>query len=119
MSANNKFVRGESNHELVVRDAREMVRFAAEPVLPGDTIKAQVLRASRELKLDYGTTRRAWYGLAGAEIYPTIYNAWLALIEFRHRALRTSPWATRPNVRPADGNVETLRGHRKANCSSS
>lgn len=70
-----------------------MVRWAATPVEPGTGIKAQIRNAAAELHLDYGTVKRAWYGIAGAEIYPVIYNAWLALVKRRHDQLANSPWA--------------------------
>lgn len=49
-------------------EARDMVRRAAEPVRPGETIKAQMRRAERAL--GYASTERwrvraAWYGEAG------------------------------------------------------
>ena len=97
MSANHEFccdaTRGEP-------DVREMVRWAATPVIPGTGIKAQIRNAAEALHLDYGTVRRAWYGYGGPDIYPVIYNAWLALVQRRHAAMRDSPWSFPPQPRP-------------------
>lgn len=105
MSANHPFERQNqcaAQKEQVVRDAEQMVKWAAEPVVPGELVKAQIRNASENLQLDFGTVRRAWYRLSGPEIYPTIYNAWAALIERRSVQLRASPWAATPHS-PAPG----------------
>ncbi len=94
MSANNWFEDFDSREQLVL-EAQRMVRWAAEPVEPGESIGAQVLKASRELRLHYGVVRRAWYRLSGPEIYPTIRAAHIALVERRHTELlrqQQSPW---------------------------
>jgi hypothetical protein len=85
VSANQEFWCGAVSKEQAVLDAERMVKFAAEPVLPGELVKGQIRNASNALQLDYGTVRRAWYGLAGPDIYPVIYNAWARLVELRAR----------------------------------
>lgn len=78
-----------SEHELcaeqtaktnLVLEAQRMVRFAAEPVKPGQSIGAQILKAAETLQLPHGVIWRAWYRRAGPEIYPTIHEAWGALL---------------------------------------
>src|SRR3990167_1380792 len=91
MSANHQFACGAVSKEQAVLDAERMVKFAAEPVIPGEMVKGQIRNASDALQLDFGTVRRAWYRLSGPEIYPAIYNAWAALIERRSKQL-SSPW---------------------------
>src|SRR3990167_3512328 len=91
MSANHQFACGAVSKEQAVLDAERMVKFAAEPVIPGELVKGQIRNASDALQLDFGTVRRAWYRLSGPEIYPTIYNAWAALIERRAKQIN-SPW---------------------------
>ena len=91
MSANQQFACGAVSKEQAVLDAERMVKFAAEPVIPGELVKGQIRNASERLQLDFGTVRRAWYRLSGPEIYPTIYNAWAALIERRSKQI-SSPW---------------------------
>ena len=88
MSLYELFLCGAASIEQLVQDAQQKVRWAAEPVIPGESIGAQILKASRELRLDHGLTRRVWYGLGvGPVTYPTVYNAWCALIEKRmHQA---------------------------------
>ena len=95
MSANQQFACGAVSKEQAVLDAERMVKFAAEPVVPGELVKGQIRNASNALQLDFGTVRRAWYRLSGPEIYPTIYNAWAALIErlaTQMRRRQSSPW---------------------------
>jgi hypothetical protein len=92
MSVYELFLCGAASKEQVVRDAERMVKFAAEPVIPGEIAGAQIRNASERLQLDYGLVRRAWYGLAGPKTYPIIYNAWAALIERTARQQRTTPW---------------------------
>src|SRR3989338_4218368 len=106
MSANQQFACCAVSKEQAVLDAERMVKFAAEPVIPGELVKGQIRNASNALQLDFGTVRRAWYRLSGPEIYPTIYNAWAALIERRAIQLQrrqSSPWrgdVHLPGVRP-------------------
>ncbi len=83
MSANWKFSCSAQPEKPDVLDVKELVHWAAEPVQAGMSIKAQIRRAANELRLDFGTVKRAWYGIAGNEIYPVIYNAWLDLVERR------------------------------------
>lgn len=79
---------------LLVLEAQKIVRWAATPIEPGESIGAQINKASRELRLPRGVIWRAWYGRAGPEIYPTIYEARCQLLERRqaeqHR--QASPW---------------------------
>lgn len=78
------FLCGAVSIEQLVQDAQQKVRWAAEPIKPGESIGAQIRKASNELRLDYGLVRRVWYGLGvGPVTYPTIYNAWCALVEKR------------------------------------
>lgn len=103
MSGNQTFWCGAGEEKPVVREAKEMVRWAAEPVLPGESIKTQISNASNALRLDFGTTRRAWYGIAGPDIYPTIYNAWLDLVQRRAAEIerqQRSPWAATAQAIP-------------------
>ena len=108
MSANNQFACGAVSKEQAVLDAERMVKFAAEPVIPGELVKGQIRNASDALQLDFGTVRRAWYRLSGPEIYPTIYNAWAALIERLQRA-HSSPWRS-------DVHLRGVRSERNAPC---
>src|SRR3990167_3776671 len=98
MSANQQFACGAVSKEQAVLDAERMVKFAADPVLPGELVKGQIRNASNALQLDFGTVRRAWYRLSGPEIYPTIYNAWAALIE-RLQRTHSSPWRSDVHLR--------------------
>lgn len=41
---------------------RRLVRQAAEPARPGESVKAAILRASRVLGLGHGRVKRYWYG---------------------------------------------------------
>lgn len=96
MATNHEFACGAVSKEQAVLYAERMVKFAAEPVMPGELVKGQIRNASERLQLDFGTVRRAWYRLSGPEVYPIIYNAWLILIERiaaeQARAARL-PWA--------------------------
>lgn len=44
-----------------VEDARAIVRDAAEPRPPADSVKAAIGRAARRLGLDWGRARSLWY----------------------------------------------------------
>ncbi len=85
MARNQEFCCGAQPKEPGVRDVRDLVKWAAEPVQAGTSIKAQIRNAANALRLDFGTVKRAWYGIAGNEIYPVIYNAWLDLVARRAR----------------------------------
>ncbi len=92
MSLYELFLCDAASIEQLVQDARQKVRWAAEPVLPGESIGAQILKSSRELRLDHGLTRRVWYGYGvGPITYPVIYNAWCDLVE--RRAVQRPPAA--------------------------
>ena len=105
MSVYESFLCGAASSEQLVQDAKHKVRSAAEPVIPGDSIGAQIRNASRELQLDYGLTRRAWYGVGiGPITYPVIVNAWLAWIE-RKSKQRPSPWSRVLPVMQAGGDA--------------
>jgi hypothetical protein len=97
MSLYELFLCNAATLEQLVQDAQQKVRSAAEPVLPGESIGAQIRKASRELRLDYGVTRRAWYGVCGPQTYPVIYNAWAERIE-RLAKQRGSPWSLSGDV---------------------
>lgn len=102
MSLYELFCRGSVSVDQLVQDGRRKVRAASEPVLPGESIGAQIRNASRVLQLDYGLTRRAWYGYGiGRETYPVIYNAWAAWIE------REAAEAKRAAARPRDDRPAT------------
>jgi len=47
-------------------EMQRLVREAALPAQPGDSVKAQIGRAARRLGLPFGRTRSHWYGLARA-----------------------------------------------------
>ncbi len=73
-----------SEHKLcLVRNGtnpgQEMVRQAAQPVTPGESIGAQILNASRNLRLPYPIVRRAWYGRCGYVALPYIRRAFKEL----------------------------------------
>ena len=95
MSLYNEFRSGLIPLEQLIQDAKAKVRWAAEPVLPGDSIGRQILNAARELRLDDKFTRRMWYGVVGPETWVNLHNAWLGLVERRHTSMLRgpSPWA--------------------------
>lgn len=87
---------------ILQRDARDKVRWAAEPVQPGEQTKAQIFRAFQELRtLTHGLVKDAWYEQIGPYQYPAIHNAWLELANRRAEALQT-PWALYVNERPIE-----------------
>ncbi len=47
--------------EGVEAEAQRIVRAAAEPWLPGDSVKTAIGRAARALGLGYRRTQQAWY----------------------------------------------------------
>jgi hypothetical protein len=87
---------------ILQRDARDKVRWAAEPVDPGEQTKAQVYRAFQELRtLPHGLVKDAWYEQIGPYQYPSVHNAWLELATRRAEHLET-PWALYVNERPIE-----------------
>ena len=66
--------------------AKGLARRAAEPVMPGESIKAQMRRAIERLEaggLGNADSRvwRAWQGRAGAATYLKLLAAWTAWLE--------------------------------------
>ena len=103
MSVYELFMAGEASSEQLVQDAKAKVRWAAEPVMPGESIGDQILKASRELRRDYSMVRRWWYGIIGPESYPLMFNDWLALVERRSAQAARSPWRLdKDTIRPVD-----------------
>lgn len=93
MSLYELFLCGAVTPEQLVQDVKAKTRWAAQPVKPGDSIGAQILRASRELRLDYAFTRRMWYGYGvGPITYPTLNNAWVDLVERRRASAEILPF---------------------------
>ena len=43
-------------------EMKALVRRAAEPARPGESVKAEISRAARVLGLSYGRAKRYWYG---------------------------------------------------------
>lgn len=43
-------------------EAMEMTQAAARPVAPGESIKAQIRKASIRLQIPFSRTRKYWYG---------------------------------------------------------
>jgi hypothetical protein len=48
--------------DALVAEMRSIARRAAEPWMPGDSVKAAIGRASRALGIGYRRTRSFWYG---------------------------------------------------------
>lgn len=48
--------------EAFVDEMRELVRLAAYPGEPGETVKGSIRRASRRLRISFTQCRRLWYG---------------------------------------------------------
>ncbi len=46
----------------IVDEMRELVRLAAYPEEPGETVKGSIRRASRRLRISFTQARRLWYG---------------------------------------------------------
>ena len=87
MSLFDEYLCGAVDLELLRRDARDKVRWAAVPVEPGEKVKAQILRAFKELRtLDYGLVRATWHEQCGPYQYPHVHNAWLSLAKRRAAA---------------------------------
>lgn len=97
MSSNQEFYGVLTNcaphKDLAVLEAEKIVKWASCPINPGDTVKAQIRRASNELRINYGTCKKAWYRLAGVETYAALYNAKIALLERREAMRASSPWS--------------------------
>jgi hypothetical protein len=51
-----------------VDEMRHIVRCAAEPAAPGESVKAAIGRAARRLALDWGRARSLWYGDARVRV---------------------------------------------------
>ena len=84
MSLLNEYLCGAVDLTLLVGDAKAKVRWAAEPVKPGEKTKAQIYRAFQELRmLPHELVRATWYGQCGPYQYPYIHNAWLELLKRR------------------------------------
>jgi len=59
----------------VRENMRAIVREAAEPIAPDDTIKARIRRAARRLGLPFGRAKRLWYGEAAQIVAEEYLNA--------------------------------------------
>lgn len=72
-------------------EIRAIVRSAAEPCPPGDSVKGAISRAARALGLSYSRARAHWYGLARlipAEEADALREARIQLIRDRAARLR-------------------------------
>lgn len=47
--------------DVIATEMQSIVRAAAEPIQPDDSVKARIRRASRKLGLTYRRTRTFWY----------------------------------------------------------
>jgi hypothetical protein len=70
---------------LVVAEGKRMVRVAASPK-GGDTVKAQIRNAGRNLELDHWTIWNAWHGKIGARAFPKLSVAYHHWIDGRARS---------------------------------
>lgn len=50
------------NNTAVTAEMRGIVKLAAEPALPGESVKAAIGRAARQLSLNYRRAYTFWYG---------------------------------------------------------
>src|SRR5574340_852005 len=48
--------------QAIILEMQSIVREAAVPAIPGETVKAAIGRAARRLQLGFGRARRYWYG---------------------------------------------------------
>ena len=67
------------------------VREAAEPAMPGESVKAAINRAARALHMPYARARAHWYGLARmvpAEEYLTARARRQAVLQQRIDAMQ-------------------------------
>lgn len=89
MSLLDEYLCGAVDLTLLVRDARDKVRWAAVPVEPGEQVKAQISRAVGELRtLSYDFVKAAWYEQIGPYQWPYVHNAWLELANRRAAVFR-------------------------------
>lgn len=61
-----------------------LVREAAEPAVPGESVKAAIYRAAQRLGLSFDRARRHWYGQARS--IPA--SEWLAVHQAHQRLMR-------------------------------
>lgn len=59
----------------VREDMRAIVREAAEPIAPDDSVKARIRRAANRLGLPFGRAKRLWYGEAAQVTAEEYINA--------------------------------------------
>lgn len=93
----------------VALDAQRMVRAAAHPLEPGDTVKAQMRRASQNLRYVAGDWRvkAAWYGEAGCwgaalfRDFEERFHAWDARRQRRADAQQSTAEAALVGLRSA------------------
>ena len=84
--------------------AFKWVREAAEPAQVGERICAAILRASRNLNLSYGETKRYWYG----ERKALLANEFREL-EYRMQLLRQRRLACGETANELDQRIAALR----------
>lgn len=69
-----------------VEEMRGIVRRAAEPARPGESVKAAIGRAARVLALDWGRARSLWYGDARVAVRADEADRLRRLHQVRHLA---------------------------------
>ena len=78
--------------DAILAEMQSIVRTAAQPWAPGDSVKAGILRASRKLGLSYRRTRTFWYGASCAVLAAEadrLRRAELAFLAQRRATLTT------------------------------
>lgn len=88
--------------------AFQWVREAAEPAQVGERICAAILRASRNLGLSYGETKRYWYG----ERKALLANEFRQL-EYRMQLLKQRRVAIGETANALDQRIAEVRGLRQ------
>lgn len=91
MSLLTGFFAGAYKIELLRRDMRDKVQWAAQPFERGEQTKARIYRASDELRRSFGLVKAAWYENIGPYQYADLHNAWLELIKRRDAASNVPP----------------------------
>ena len=104
----------------IANEMQAITRHAAEPWLPGESVKAAIGRAARTLGIGYRRARSFWYGEAVAVRAieaDRMRAAELALLAQRHRRLMLELAAIKARLDAADeaeAGAATLLDQRKA-----
>lgn len=91
---------------MAVAESQRMVRAAACPK-GGETVKAQIRNAAKNLRLDYWTVWNGWQGKIGGRAFPKLlhaYHVWLdeqagrEIAALRERVARLEQDKIRPSA---------------------